>query len=207
MIKLYITDIDGIDLKRADEIDAQRAERLKRYRLESDKKRCLAGGLFIKRFLGDTEIKIGTYGKPEAENGMHFNLSHSGKYVLFALSDSKIGCDIEMIKEVEPERLGKLVFCPAEMASLEHCDNKNENFFRLWTRKESLLKCIGEGFHRSSKSVDASGESFTDNGTTYYMSTWLYNGYTVSVCSTEGSIPNTIEYIKLCGAASTGTSP
>ncbi len=197
MIRLYITSIDEINLCRVGEIDAQRAEKAGRLRFDDDKKRCIAGGLFIKRFFGDTEITYGKFGKPEAANGMYFNLSHSGEYVLFALSDSEIGCDIEKIKAVAVERLGRIVFCDSEMSSIKSADDKLKNFFRLWTRKESLLKCIGEGFHRQSKSVDISGDTFTENGITYHFASREYGMYIISVCSAQADIPITIKYIRL----------
>jgi 4'-phosphopantetheinyl transferase len=42
------------------------------------------------------KIKLNKFGKPMLENQtIHFNLSHSGGYVVCAVSDSPIGVDIE----------------------------------------------------------------------------------------------------------------
>lgn len=197
MIRLYITRTDEISLERADEISSERAEKVKRLRLDDDKKRCIAGGLFINRFLADAEITINEFGKPIADNGMYFNISHSGEYVLFALSDSEIGCDIEQRRQVEPMRLGKIVFCQNELDYIENSADSSMAFYELWTRKESLLKCIGEGFHRSSKSVDVSKPEFAESGTEYKFRMWDMDGYTISVCSAQSNIPQNIEYISL----------
>lgn len=197
MIKIYIASINDIDLKRICEIDKDRACRVDRLRTEDDKKRCVAGGLFIKKFLGDAEISFNEFGKPTAENGLHFNISHSGEYVLFALSDREIGCDIEKSRKIEPEKLGKIVFCENEMNAIKKSADKQQCFFDLWTRKESLLKCIGKGFHQNSKSVDVSCQPCRISGNTYYFRMWHKNGCTVSVCSEYENIPENIEFIIL----------
>lgn len=197
MIKLYLSNINDIELWRASEIDSDRANRVAKLRLTNDKKRCIAGGLFIKKFLPDAKITLNQFGKPEADNGMHFNISHSGELVMFALSDRKIGCDIELARDIDPERLGKIVFCDNELAAIRNSADKQQCFFDLWTRKESLLKCIGKGFHQSSKSVDVSQNFFANSEITCYFRMWHKDGYTASVCSEYKVIPENIEFIRL----------
>lgn len=197
MIKIYIASINNIDLKRICEIDADRACKVDRLRLYEDKKRCVAGGLFIKKFLGDANISLNEFGKPTADNGLYFNISHSSEYVLFALSDKEIGCDIEKSRKIEPEKLGKIVFCENEMNAIKKSADKQQCFFDLWTRKESLLKCIGKGFHQNSKSVDVSRQPCQISENTYYFRMWHKNGCTASVCSEYENIPENIEFIRL----------
>ena len=69
-----------------------------------------------------------------------------------------------------------------------------QTFFELWTKKESLLKCIGEGFHRSAKSVDVSGDIYTENNKKYYFKTWYFSDYIMSVCSENNDYPSSPEY-------------
>lgn len=197
MIKLYITSINEIDLKRVSEIDADRACKFNRLKLTDDKKRCVAGGLFIKKFLSGAKISVNDFGKPTADNDLHFNISHSGDYVLFALSDREIGCDIEKARDINPEKLGKIVFCDNEMTAIKNSADKLQCFFDLWTRKESLLKCIGKGFHQSSKSVDVSREFCQIAENTYHFKMWHKDSYTASVCSSYETIPENIEFIRL----------
>lgn len=197
MIKLYIAIINDIDLKRVCEVDADRACKVSRLKLSDDKKRCIAGGLFIKKFLPSAKITVNEFGKPEADNGLHFNISHSGEYVLFALSDKNIGCDIEKFRNVNPEKLGKIVCCDNEMALIKNSADKQQCFFDLWTRKESFLKCIGKGFHQNSKSVDVSQNICQIAKNTYHFKMWHMDGYTVSVCSEYETMPENIEFIRL----------
>ena len=93
--RLFITDIRKISFDRVGELSPERAERVQRCRRDDDKLRCIAGGLFMNKFLGGAKITVNEFGKPECDNGLCFNISHSGSYVLFALSDSEVGCDIE----------------------------------------------------------------------------------------------------------------
>lgn len=197
MIELYITSIDKINENSINKISPARAEKALKYRQKDDKLRCIAGGLFINKFLGDTKIVTNRFGKPLSENGIYFNLSHSGKYVIFAVSDNPVGCDIEQQREVKIDRISKSVFCENEINLLNKADNKQDSFFSIWTGKESLLKCIGEGFHRKASSVDTTQSPFVDNNTSYYIHTFTYDEYSISVCSTLNTLPNKAVYILL----------
>jgi 4'-phosphopantetheinyl transferase len=196
-MELYITDINTIELSRCTELWGARAEKFERLNKEADKKRCLAGGLFINRFLPKAEILENEFGKPYANNGRQFNLSHSGDYVVFALSEVAVGCDIEKTRAANFERIGKTIFCSNENELLQSAEDKTKTFFELWTKKESLLKCMGQGFHRSSTSVDVSKDFFCESSTKYYFKLWHFESYTISVCSTKNDFPSKIECVTL----------
>lgn len=194
-MKLFLTDIKDVSLERVNQISAERALKVKRLKNIDDKKRCIAGGLMINCFLNNDIIRINPFGKPFAESGSCFNLSHSGDYVLFALSECSVGCDIEKIKFVNAEKIGKIVFCSNETEKIKSSSDKTGIFYDLWTKKESLLKCIGEGFHRNAKSVDVSKNIFSENGINYYLKTWHFSDYVISVCSENNDFPQYIEFI------------
>ena len=78
-------------------------------------------------------------GKPffPGEAGRWFSLSHSGGIALCALSeDGPVGVDVELVR---PRRAGlpAYVLSPAELARF---DGGWEDFYRLWTLKESWCK-------------------------------------------------------------------
>ena len=197
MIKLFLADIRSVNPEHIYEISKERADKIRRLKMPDDKKRCIAGGLLINHFLNGAKISVNEFGKPVADNGKYFNISHSGDYVLFVLSDSEIGCDIEKIHYANIERIGKKVFCDNEMQEIISASDRQTAFFDLWTRKESLLKCIGEGFHRKAKSVDVSCKVYKENEICYYLKTWHFADYTVSVCSEKNDFPIYIEFINL----------
>lgn len=95
------------------------------------------------------QIEMYANGKPYLKDlpDICFNLSHSGDYVVCAISGSEIGADIQnhkrnikegvlkkVLHEVEKERYKD--FFEAEKASL---------FFQIWAAKEAYSKYTGEG--------------------------------------------------------------
>ena len=194
-VKLFLADIGNVSLEYAQLLDNERRARTERYRLADDKKRCILAGLMTRHFFGKAEILKNEYGKPFLSDGRFFNIYHSGNYVLFALADSEIGCDIEQFHFVNAVRTGRTVFTEDEMNLLLSDADRLGAFFNLWTKKESMLKCMGEGFHRSAKSVDVRSDVFEEKGKSYFMKTWNFSDYTVSVCSAENDFPEFIEFI------------
>lgn len=75
------------------------------------------------------------FGKPECDNGLCFNISHSGSYALFALSESEVGCDIEEIRFLKGIRLGKIVFCDNEMNLLGNAFDRLGTFLNCGLKR------------------------------------------------------------------------
>ena len=69
-------------------------------------------------------------------SGRWFSLSHSGGLALCALSDSPVGVDVELVRPRRP-RLPAYTLSEAELAAF---DGSWEDFYRLWTLKESGCK-------------------------------------------------------------------
>lgn len=94
-------------------------------------------------------LDYGKKGKPYLrEYPYYFNLSHSGEYVVCAVSDQEIGADIQQCVSVDVVRLAGRFFSPEEckaLAAYETESEKRQFFFRQWTRKEAYGKLIGEG--------------------------------------------------------------
>lgn len=123
---------------------------------------------------------------------LHFSLSHSGEYVLCAISDAPVGCDVERIC-VPDLRVAARFFSEEENRLLSQAADRSELFYRIWTCKESYLKAIGTGFYTplSLCSVDptASPPTVKRNGLTdgafRLTETELVDGYRMAVCTTE----------------------
>jgi len=89
-----------------------------------------------------------SFGKPACEMNLFFNISHSGDQLLLGFSNSEIGVDIERIDPaVDIEGIGKSHFSEIEFQIMMNCtrDERAETFFKIWTKKESLIKGIGKG--------------------------------------------------------------
>ena len=93
-------------------------------------------------------ITVDENSKPKfARAPLHFNLSHSGNVAICAMSPWSIGCDVEKIHDIDMA-LAKRFFCQKEYEQILACEKQEQKqmFFRLWTLKESFMKCTGLGF-------------------------------------------------------------
>lgn len=98
----------------------------------------------------------GKEGKPYFRDlPFYFNLSHSGDYVLCAISSEEIGADIQQHCGKEVEKLAGRFFSEREAAALEQVGAEREKrkklFYRLWTRKEAYGKLTGKGITEALK--------------------------------------------------------
>lgn len=112
--------------------------------------RWLAGRVLLSHALSPLpEIIYGEQGKPafSAQTPLWFNLSHSGDDIVLLLSDEgEVGCDIEIIRPHPNWRaLANAVFSLGEHAEMdaEHPDQQLAAFWRIWTRKEAMVKQRG----------------------------------------------------------------
>ncbi len=98
-------------------------------------------------------IALGEHGKPYLA-GMgepfYFNISHSGDYVVCAVSDQEIGIDIERIGRARME-VARRFFHPEEIRVLQALPEgqQTDAFFSYWSVKESFLKYTGTGLSAS----------------------------------------------------------
>ena len=109
---------------------------------------------------------VSRFGKPDlppSQNPTHiaFNVSHSADFSLLAFAvDTKVGVDVEHVRKKESvAELARVVLSPAEyagFAALADADRQRA-FFRAWTRKEALVKAIGEGLSIPLDSIDLAG--------------------------------------------------
>lgn len=110
----------------------------------------LAGRILLSRLLSPLpEIIYGAQGKPAftSETPLWFNLSHSGDNIALLVSDEgEVGCDIEVIRPRANWRgLANKLFSSAEQAEIEaeQSDKQLAAFWRVWTRKEAIVKQRG----------------------------------------------------------------
>lgn len=107
----------------------------------------LASLYLKKRFVGKN-IKIDEMGKPYSDE-IKFNVSHSYNYTVIALGDVELGIDIEKIKKVDNRLVNFAMSVNQKRAILN-----DDDFFKMWTAKESLVKCVGTGINKRPDKVD-----------------------------------------------------
>ena len=168
----------------------ERRKKIKRIRIESEQRRSAAVGLLLEYGLrqrgyslvcdhGFQKLGISreTYGKPylTGTEQLFFNLSHSGSYAAAVFSDEPVGIDVERVRPADMA-LAKRFFAAEEYAALRAVSDERDmggrldrEFIRLWTRKESYIKAVGEGMHLplADFSVLAETVSYGQFGTYY----------------------------------------
>ena len=155
MIKLAYCDVKNLDLKKAYLlVPKERREKIDFYRFNKDKKLSAGAFLLLKKLLSDEnipnfKIKTGKYEKPYISDNknIYFNLSHSGKMVLCAISDRELGVDIEINDPTIDLNIAKHYFYNSEYENIMNSKNSPDEFFRYWVLKESYMKYTGLGMN------------------------------------------------------------
>lgn len=145
-------------------------EYLNRFIREEARNRYIVTQYFLREFLSHylqtdfvkVAISYSKSGKPYLNNkinsNLKFNYSHSGDYIIYAFTlDDEIGVDIEEIKDIpEFDELSRTHFSDEEQSiyfALKNTDEKKQLFYKIWTRKEALLKAEGSGITIDLKSL------------------------------------------------------
>lgn len=134
--------------------------RIGRFRFPEDGERFFHGRAIAKALLAcysggqaGLELGIGKYGKPYfiADPRLHFNLSHSGAYVLLGFAASPLGVDVEQNSELA-DLDGLIGHCfTRQEAAYIHTSSRTDTqrrFYRYWTIKEAYLKALGVGLSK-----------------------------------------------------------
>lgn len=116
------------------------------------------------------EIIYNEYGKPYLKNNeIYFNLSNSHDYSVCVVANNEVGIDIEKIT-FKPNIIDKI--CTEHE---KYLIKNEEDFTKIWTRKESYIKYLGIGISYGLKNVDT---LILNN-----IQTYKYEDYYISVCS------------------------
>lgn len=159
---------DWVDL--LDESDLARANA---FHFERDRDRfIIVRGILrtlLARQLGldpkELRFRPGEWGKPHlVDDALEFSVSHSKSWALIATHpEARLGIDLEPVRSL-PDLLGvaRQAFTELEVEQLSALGSSDREtaFFRIWTRKESVAKGLGEGLRAMPHfSVDAGPEA------------------------------------------------
>jgi 4'-phosphopantetheinyl transferase len=145
--------------------------RAARLRFEHLRRRYIVSRARLRQLLGArlglepraVALAYGANGKPLLESGaLHFSVSHCDDVALIALSPVEIGVDIEALRPVpEADAIAEQVFSPREKDAYAvlAAHDKLLAFLHCWTRKEALVKALGEGLALSLERLDAARAS------------------------------------------------
>lgn len=197
-------------------LPTEQQDRIKKFSRLAETKRALLTDILVRSIIvnelkisnKEIEFNINKYGKPLLERNcdFHFNISHSGDWIVCAVDSQPIGIDIEKIGPVELA-IAAQFFSDEEFKMLMAKNFKDQPFFffDLWTLKESYIKAIGTGVSTPLESFTVcfleKGEIAVKTGNK--LTHWAlkqYNldpQYKMSVCSLHKAFPENIIIKKL----------
>jgi 4'-phosphopantetheinyl transferase len=143
-------------------VSAQRQISIKRFYKTADAQRSLYAELLLRSVLRKKGIlsdevcfELNPNGKPSLKGhpDIHYNLSHSGEWVVCAIDNEPVGIDVESIHPID-YGIAERYFSSSENMQLMRQSETDRlpYFFDIWTLKESYIKAIGRGMSMSLQS-------------------------------------------------------
>lgn len=154
-------------------IDEIRKQKALRYINEKDQLLSLGAAYLLKKYLPAGEIKTTSNGKPYLDGGPFFNLSHSGEYAVLGIHPTRdVGIDIERIDD---KKLDAIRFVLNEEESKF---TNVEDLFKIWSNKESLIKCLSTLINDIKKVNGLPLDGVRD---CHYRESLIHDGYSLSL--------------------------
>lgn len=192
-------------------IPPEKREQIKRFAKSEDAIRGALSEILIrylvKKKLDQTNIVLekNFFGKPffKNEKNFHFNISHSGRWIICAIDNDPIGIDIEQISPIDLKIATKIfsnkeckeILSKSDMEGLLY-------FYKIWTLKESYAKAIGKGlllpFDSFSITMCGNIIKFTtqnDLPKKYFKQYSVFSKYTMAVCAGKNLFPTHIKLL------------
>ena len=178
-VKLYIYNINNliIDFKDIPFIDNKDIDYAMKYKQIIDQKQQIISRYFKNKYIKNWYINEN---KKPLSNDIYFNISHSHDYVILAISNKyNIGIDIELKNDKREDRLKNFICNKEELDFIK----ENDDFYKIWTSKESLLKCVGTGLVNDLKKVNSLpiDDMKEYDGKRYYSHYINYDNYSLSI--------------------------
>jgi 4'-phosphopantetheinyl transferase len=196
-------------------LSLEKQKKIKRYVFRMDALRSLVADLLSRFVISKTlnieksyiQFEVNDYGKPfvKGVSELHFNVSHSGNWVVCAIDTQQIGVDIEKIDFIDVQ-LAKHFFSKKEQEDLHMIPYQEQQsyFFDLWSLKESYIKMVGKG-------LSIPLDSFTircikqqiifcaehEDSPAYFKKYDLDNDYKMAVCQRSSALIDSVYNIPL----------
>jgi 4'-phosphopantetheinyl transferase len=124
--------------------------------------------------------------KKPTVKGLEFNISHTGDYILIAISPKAVGIDIEYLnREFDFKSILDITFSKREIDFIGDKDIDPTNFYAMWTRKEALLKASGEGISNNLHLIECLNEHLEREKEVFKMRTFIIDeSYVASIATT-----------------------
>lgn len=157
LFKIELSHYDGIvNLLLQKHLTFQEVQRAQKYVHIKDRNRFIICRSLIKYLLAKeigvdislVRLEEHPDGKPyfPLDRTLFFNLAHAGDCAVVAIGKCELGVDIEWInRDFEYRDMLSTVFNQTEIEHIQDSKDQCHSFYKLWTRKEAIVKAIGRG--------------------------------------------------------------
>lgn len=130
-------------------------------------------------------ISYTPYKKPYLPVPLDFNISHSGKYVVCALtSTGSIGIDIEAVRTIDTGDFASC-FSSQELLAINTATDRHHQFFTYWTIKEAAIKADGRGMHIPLHTITITNPVIIDQNTWFIHAIDIDPDYQVHLATSQ----------------------
>lgn len=158
--------------------------------------------ILLQKKLNLQDVKYGKNKKPEID-GIFFNISHCKDFVICSVGEKPVGCDIEKVRKITSGFENRF-FTKSEVNYLNSFENEKKinEFFRLWTMKESYMKMTGEGMSLALNRIefifDKEIKVFRDGILcTCNIKEYDFLEYKISICAEESDFEPDLIYVEI----------
>lgn len=99
---------------------------------------------------------LGEHGKPffTLEPGIHYNITHSGKYVACIFAGQEVGIDIQVHRAVNhQDRMLRRMVPEKMIEEIQNSPDPEKAFFEQWVLREAYIKWTGEGLSKDLRNI------------------------------------------------------
>lgn len=176
------------------------------FKFEKDMNKYIIGKLLVRRALNISkifgnvlqELEYNEYGKPYIPRvNFNFNISHSRDYVILAFAkNGDIGIDIEFVAKININDFQQILN-RKDIEYLQYSEDKESDFFKLWTSKESVIKAAGDSVaYAQNIFIDFEKCRAIYKKKIWYLNEIKYlNNYKIHLCTTNRNISIVINEI------------
>lgn len=193
-------------------ISKERKAKIRRFVNDKDKYSGLISEILIRNIIydelnmnnNDIFFEKNEFGKPflKGYDNFHFNISHSGEWIVCVVDEKNIGIDIEKIQHINYRELAQRFFTEKEYKFIleARLNDQLKNFYRIWTLKESYIKADGRGLSipLESFTIEIINSKSIDVVTTNSLNKFYFKEfdidclYKMSICSLNSNLANDV---------------
>lgn len=170
-------------------------QKIRHYKNWEDAHTSLVGKILLIQGLQDiglskidlSVLRYNQYDRPFIPGSIDFNISHSDTLVSCAINTSgSIGIDVERIKPINKADFYDC-WTPRETMEIYRDPKNHEIFYSYWTKKEAVVKAIGNGLNIPLKNIEINTDHavVTNHGNWYFKEISLCKEYVSHIVTKE----------------------